>query len=96
MGIERSNVNARWTLAYTAIGEDFEFGDVLVLAKPQDKEFAEKFWMMAEKLFAEDKVKVHPPKVNPGELKGVLDGLNLLREGKVSGEKLVYNVDETP
>ncbi|GAD97953.1 zinc-binding oxidoreductase ToxD, putative [Paecilomyces variotii No. 5] len=96
VGIERSNVHGRWTLAYTAIGEDFKFGDVHVPAKPEDKEFAEKFWAMAEKLFAEGKVEAHPPKVNPGGLKGVLDGLNLLRENKVSGKKLVYNVDETP
>jgi NADPH:quinone reductase-like Zn-dependent oxidoreductase len=94
-GIERANVHDRWTLGYTAIGEEFTMGDTIIPAKPEDKEFAEKFWAIAEKLLADGKIKVHPPKVNPGGLKGVLDGLKLLQENKVSGEKLVYNVTET-
>ncbi|QKX55490.1 uncharacterized protein TRUGW13939_02583 [Talaromyces rugulosus] len=100
-GIPRANVRDRSILAYTAIGEYFEFADpdsnttIKFEAKPEDKEYATMFWGITEPLFAEGKLKPHPAKVNPGGLKGVLDGLNLMREGKVSGEKLVYNVDET-
>ncbi|RAK98093.1 zinc-binding alcohol dehydrogenase family protein [Aspergillus ibericus CBS 121593] len=96
VGIERANVNDRWTLAYTAIGEDFMFGPELWPAKPEDKEFQETFWGIAEKLLAEGKVKVHRPSVRPDGLKGVLEGLELLKADKVSGEKLVYNIAETP
>jgi hypothetical protein len=39
---------------------------------------------------------VHPPKVGKDGLQGVLDGLVQLKEGKVTGVKLVYRVDETP
>ncbi|KAJ6015903.1 protein TOXD [Penicillium herquei] len=95
VGIERANVNDRWTLAYTAIGEEFMFGDTPWPAKPEDKEFAAGFWTLAEQLLADGKIKVHTPKVNPGGLNGVLNGLQLLKENKVSGEKLVYNLDET-
>ncbi|PWN17920.1 GroES-like protein [Microstroma glucosiphilum] len=35
-------------------------------------------------------------KVIPGGLAGVKEGLQLLQEGKVSGEKLVYRIDDTP
>ncbi|KAF7118390.1 hypothetical protein CNMCM5793_007907 [Aspergillus hiratsukae] len=94
--IKRENVNDRWTLGYSAVGERFFFGETEWPAKPEDFEFGSKFWSVAEKLLAEGKVKPHRPKVCPGGLKGVLKGLQLMREGKVSGEKLVYNVAETP
>ena len=96
VGIKRENVNDRWTLAYTAIGEDFTFGEAPMAAKPEDKEFASMFWDIAEKLLADGKVKVHSPKICSGGLQGVLDGLQLLKEDKVSGEKLVYNIAQTP
>ncbi|KAJ5718379.1 hypothetical protein N7488_004025 [Penicillium malachiteum] len=94
--VERANVNSRTTLGYTIIGEAFSFGPNPIPAKPEDLAFGAKWWVEAEKLLAAGTIKVHPPKVNPGGLKGVLDGLQLLKEDKVSGEKLVYNVSETP
>jgi NADPH:quinone reductase-like Zn-dependent oxidoreductase len=94
--IERPNVNDRLTIAYTAVGEAFTFGDMSVPAKPEDRDFAEMFWGLTERLLAEGKVKVHKHRVLPGGLKGALEGLELLRLGKVSGEKLVCNVAETP
>ncbi|KAL4738898.1 chaperonin 10-like protein [Aspergillus similis] len=96
IGIERENVRDRWTLAYTAVGEEFTFGEQPWPAKPEDREFAEQFASIAEKLLAEGKVNVHRPKVCPGGLNGVIKGLKLLKEDKVSGEKLVYRVAETP
>ncbi|KAJ5566136.1 hypothetical protein N7535_007774 [Penicillium sp. DV-2018c] len=95
--IARPNVNDRFTVAFTAIGEAFEFGDIAIPAKPEDKVFSEHFFSTAlEDLLARGKIKVHPTKVGKDGLKGVLEGLKLLKEEKVSGEKLVYNVSETP
>jgi NADPH:quinone reductase-like Zn-dependent oxidoreductase len=94
--VERENVNSRFTLGYTAVGEAFKFGDIPFPAKPEDKAHAEKFVAIAESLLAQGKVKVHRPRVGKDGLKGVLEGLQLLKEDKVSGEKLVYNVSETP
>lgn len=94
--IERANVNDRFTLAYTTLGEAFNFGDIPFPAKPEDREHAEKFIAIAQSLLEQGKIKVHPPKVGKDGLKGVLDGLQLLKADKVSGEKLVYNVEETP
>lgn len=96
VGIERENVNDRYTLGYTAIGEAFTFGTVEFPAKPEDKQFAEGFTDIAAKLLGEGKVRVHKPSVGKDGLKGVMDGLKLLKEDKVSGEKLVYRVAETP
>ncbi|KAF9887094.1 hypothetical protein FE257_010588 [Aspergillus nanangensis] len=96
VGIERENVRDRFTLAYTVFGEAFQFGGHSIPAKPEDREFIQEFWSLSEKLLADGKVKVHSPKVGANGLEGVLEGLRLMKEGKVSGEKLVYNIDETP
>lgn len=93
--VARENVNSRVTLAYTVLGEAFLFGDMPFPAKPEDREHAEKFVEIAQLLLEQRKVKVHPPKVGKDGLKGVMEGLQLLKADKVSGEKLVYNVEET-
>lgn len=93
--LKRENVNDRSTLAYTVIGEPFDFGSNSIPALPQDKEFAESFIPVAEKLLAEKKIKVHPTKVLPEGLNGVPSGLQQMKDGKVSGEKLVYNIADT-
>lgn len=91
--ISRQNVNSRATLGYTATGEAFDFGATPIPARPQDKTAAEKFLTVAEPLLAKGKIKPHPLNVGTGGLNGVLGGLQRMREGQVSGEKLVYNVE---
>ncbi|KAF9697960.1 hypothetical protein EKO04_004419 [Ascochyta lentis] len=85
----REDVEHGWTFGYTALGEAF---NEQVPAKPQDYEFGVKFWKAAEELFNSGKVKAHPTLVRDG-LGGVPQGLNDLKENKVSGKKLVYRVD---
>ncbi|PKY03429.1 GroES-like protein [Aspergillus campestris IBT 28561] len=96
VSVERENVNSRWTVGYTIMGEDFMFGPDFWAARPEDKAFAEEFWTIAEPLLAAGIIKPHPIEVKPGGLQGVLDGLQLLQADKVSGKKLVYNISETP
>ncbi|KAJ5584599.1 Polyketide synthase enoylreductase [Penicillium hispanicum] len=93
---ERPDVNSRITIAYTVIGEAFRIADFEVPVKPEDSAHGEMFIAIAEALLAQGKIKVHPPKVGGDGLQGVLEGLQLLKAGKVSGEKLIYNVEETP
>ncbi|EXK75723.1 hypothetical protein FOQG_19511 [Fusarium oxysporum f. sp. raphani 54005] len=83
------------TLAYTAIGEAFQFGPQPVPANPEDAAFARDFWSLAERLLADGKIRVHKPKVNArgSGLAAVLKGLEEVRNGTVSGEKLVYTLD---
>lgn len=63
-------------------------------AMPEVYSLDSAFWEVAGKLFAEGKLVPHPQKVNLGGegLEGVLEGLRAMREGKVSGFKLVYSV----
>lgn len=88
----RTDIETANTLAYTITGEAFKFGPMDFPANPADLEFGIKFWELSTKLFAEGKVKVHRPEVRKGGLEGVFGGLQDLREGKVSGVKLVYNL----
>ncbi|KAL4749397.1 hypothetical protein BDW72DRAFT_204760 [Aspergillus terricola var. indicus] len=84
VAVDRANVNSRATLAYTAIGEEFQFGDKTVPAKPEDKEFAACFTTLTESLLQKGKIKVHRPKVGKNGLQGVIEGLQLLKEDKVT------------
>jgi NADPH:quinone reductase-like Zn-dependent oxidoreductase len=86
----RKDVETFFTNAYVAFGESFRFGNgPEIPASRTDFEFAKKFWDESYALLQAGKVKVHRPRVGKG-LGGVLEGLQLLRENKVSGEKLVY------
>lgn len=92
----RKDVTSYGTLAYTTTGEySVKFGKELP-ASPTDFKFATDFWALSEQLLKEGKIKAHPVDVRPGGLKGLLDGLDLLRKNKVSGKKVVYRVAETP
>ncbi|PYI06700.1 GroES-like protein [Aspergillus sclerotiicarbonarius CBS 121057] len=93
--INRANVNSRFILVYTTLGEAFNFGDLPFPAKPEDFAHAKNFTKVAQALLDQGKIKAHPPKVGKDGLRGVLKGIDLLRTNKVSGAKLVYNVGET-
>ncbi|KAJ5260573.1 Protein TOXD [Penicillium angulare] len=95
VGIARANVNDRCTLAYSAIGEEFMFGDTPWPASSTDIEFAVKIWTLAEQFLADGKIKVHRPKFNCGGLSGVLEGLQILKENRGRGEKFVHNMGES-
>jgi NADPH:quinone reductase-like Zn-dependent oxidoreductase len=94
---ERTDVQAKYPLGYTVIGEGFSSSWMKAEfpASAEDFEFGKVFWQLSEKLFAEGKLRVHPPQVEEGGLYGVFDGFQKMREGKVSGVKLVYRVEDT-
>lgn len=93
---ERKDVENRHTLGYFVTGEPKRFAGKDMPAQPEDFEFTKKFVDLTTKLLASSQLAVHPPKVGKGGLAGVLDGMEELRQGKVSGVKLVYRVSETP
>jgi hypothetical protein len=89
-----SKVQMKSTLGYTVMGEFFRFGPREMPAKPEDFEFGKMFWELSRELLEQGKVKVHRPSVNKyGKgLDGVLEGMQQMKNGKVSGEKLVYTM----
>jgi hypothetical protein len=85
----RDDVSSSWTLAYTGLGEDFS---PQFPANQNDYAFATKFWALSEGLMNDGTIKAHPPQVRDGGLDGILGGLQDLKDGKVSGVKLVYRI----
>ena len=84
-------------MGYTINGESYKMGPAAPInpARLDDFEYGAMFWQLAEGLLAERKLR--PGRITVGKygLHGVLDGLKLMREGKVSGTKLVYRIEDT-
>ncbi|CAG8090629.1 unnamed protein product [Penicillium olsonii] len=88
----REDVTSAGTLAYTGLGETFHKGAKEFPANQEHLEFQAKFWKLSEELLAQGKLKTHPAEVQEGGLDAVLDGVDDLRQNKVSGVKLVYKI----
>jgi len=85
----RDDVKIGFTYAYSALGENFTDK---WLASQTDYDHGVKFWKVAEDLINSGKIKAHPVEVRRG-LAGVPQGLQDLKDNKVSGVKLVYSVE---
>lgn len=88
----RPEVAYSMSLGYTAAGEEFEIGENTFAARPEDYEFVKAWTPFAAGLVAEGKVKPHRVELREGGFEGILEGLEDLKSGKVSGKKLVYRV----
>lgn len=91
----RSDVESIFFLGYDMSGEAYIFEGESYPAKPEALEFGRRWYAVAEELWASGKWRNHRQKVGEDGLMGVLDGMEKMRQGLVSGEKLVYLVDET-
>jgi NADPH:quinone reductase-like Zn-dependent oxidoreductase len=82
------------TLGYFAFEEEYRVGTTPMRVIPGELEHARLFCDVARGLLEQGKVKTVRPTVNRGGkgLEGVLKGLDELRQGRVSGEKLVYTL----
>jgi NADPH:quinone reductase-like Zn-dependent oxidoreductase len=87
----REDVVSTFILGYTVVGEAFH-KIVDFPAKPEDYEFATKFYRIAEQLLNEQKLLPHPIEVREGGLEGVPGGLEDLKAGRVRARKLVYPI----
>ncbi|KAF5023793.1 hypothetical protein F66182_4149 [Fusarium sp. NRRL 66182] len=92
----RQDVRSIATVFHTTFGKDFKFGSQDFPASKEDYEFGKSFYSLAEQLVAQGRIRPHPSRVGNNGLEGVLEGLAELEAGKVHGEKLVYNVADTP
>lgn len=94
--LPRKDVQSKGTFMYTIFNDAFTKGGKEFPASKEDFEFAKTFFGLTEKLLAEGKLKTHPEQVGEDGLKGVLQGMKDMKDGKVSGVKLVYRVRDTP
>lgn len=90
----RDDIESIGTNMYTIWGEYFRSGSLEYHASQEDFEWAKKFMVLTEKLLAEGQVTPHNCSVKEGGLNGVLQGLDDLKNNKVSAEKLIYRIAE--
>lgn len=62
-------------------------------ADPSMREFAKEWFTTVQELLDTGKVKPHPQRIMEGGIPAVLNGLELIRKKKASGQKVVYPVD---
>ncbi|KAF2268641.1 putative zinc-binding dehydrogenase family oxidoreductase [Lojkania enalia] len=63
-------------------------------ADPECHAFGVKWYSLVQRLINEGKLKPHPAKVMTGGFRGILEGIEILRDGKNAGTKLVYFLEE--
>jgi len=89
----RNDVKHGYTLGYTVTGEFCKFqGRSELPAKPEDFEFGKGHIALCDRLLAEGKIRAIPTDVRRGGLEKIHEGLDDLRNGRVSGKKIVYEV----
>ncbi|KAI0796357.1 GroES-like protein [Irpex lacteus] len=87
----RDDVEIQHTLIYTALGREFTAGK-LFPASAEDREHMAQFLKKVPGFVSAGLLKPNPVKLLEGGLDGVNSGLHYMREGKHSGEKLVYRI----
>ncbi|KAH7310211.1 putative zinc-binding dehydrogenase family oxidoreductase [Rhexocercosporidium sp. MPI-PUGE-AT-0058] len=89
----RPTVKPDWVLGPTLLGKEIGWGPPFKQpGNPEVRDFAIMWFKTAQELLDAGKIKLHPLKSMPGGFQGVLDGMSLLRNKQISGEKLVYRV----
>ncbi|KAK5991436.1 Trans-enoyl reductase lepG [Cladobotryum mycophilum] len=95
-GHTRRTVKPDWILGVTIHGKRIPWQKPYKReAKPQDREFAESWFEVAQDLLSRQELICHPYEQGSGGLADVIEGVQLVRTGKVAGKKLVYEVAES-
>jgi hypothetical protein len=94
MGAEvaREDVTSIFFLGYSISGEPYSLMGEEFPAVPEDFALAAQFSNLAEELLADGSIKAHPASVRAGGLEGIIEGMEEMKRGKISGEKLVYMI----
>lgn len=90
----REDVKYTWSIAYTSQGKDVNLLGRIFPGRPDHFEFTKQWVELSEKLLIDGRWKPHRQEVRNGGFEGVLEGLEDLKQGKVSGVKLVYRIRE--
>jgi NADPH:quinone reductase-like Zn-dependent oxidoreductase len=91
-----SHIKEHFVLMYSIYGYEINAFRKVFPAKPQDKEFAEKFYkLLSNVLLPQGLLKPNRVTKIPGGLNGVEEGFKRMMENRVAAEKLVYTLAET-
>jgi NADPH:quinone reductase-like Zn-dependent oxidoreductase len=93
--ISRTDVQYTTSFLVTFLGEAFDKFGKHIPAVPEDFEFARHFTSLVDELLEKKRLRALPTRVLPGGLDGITAGLDMIRNGQVSGCKLVVRVGRT-
>lgn len=85
-------IRSAWNFVYTCFGRRFTLMGKTWEPSIEDKTFMTAFYRRFENLIANDKVSPMPHEIKGAGLQGVLDGISLVRAGKIRAKKLVYPI----
>ncbi|UPL02824.1 hypothetical protein LCI18_013758 [Fusarium solani-melongenae] len=89
----RATVKTDWVLGPSIFGDGSTWPDPY--GRPPSEEiraYGEKLWAVAQKLVDDGKLLHHPVRIIDGGLSQLLTGMELVRSGKLSGEKCVVRL----
>ncbi|KAJ1308344.1 hypothetical protein OPQ81_004054 [Rhizoctonia solani] len=89
----RKDVVIHHTLIYTALGRSFAWPKIQFPASAEDRAHMASWMPKLENIVRKGQIKPNPVKLWPGGLAAVNEGFQYMREGRVSAEKIVYNVE---
>ncbi|KAI0057238.1 dehydrogenase [Artomyces pyxidatus] len=90
-----TNVKSVHSLAYTLLGNDFDFPQKNT-ATPEQKQWGKNVAKLLEDILAQGQVKPNPVYLMPNGLASVSEGFQHMKEGKVHAQKVTYRVADTP
>jgi aspyridone synthetase trans-acting enoyl reductase len=90
----RSDVKPHWVFILTMFGQSINLKGPFNRPQPRTKDVDfEKMWFeMLQRLLDLGLVRTHPVKTMEQGLEGVPEGINQVRLGMASGERLVYSI----
>lgn len=96
MGCPRLDVVSSFFLGYSVTGEKYIFEEEHHDADPEFFSHGVRFAQVVDELWAQGHFRPHRQRLEERGLNGILEnGLQTMRDGKYSAEKLVYRVDDT-
>lgn len=88
--VTRKVVSTDWVLGTTIFGDGCDWPPPYRRPGSQEvKEFGVELFAIAQKLIDDGKLRHHPLRVLDGGLEAVLEGLELMRKGGISAQKIV-------
>ncbi|KAI1424622.1 GroES-like protein [Xylaria sp. FL1777] len=93
---KRKRVKPEWLLGPALVGREVGWKDPYhIKPDPELRVFGVEWFKTAQRMLDRGEIKAHPIRVgNKVGLGGVLEGVEILRQGVLSGEKLVYRMGD--
>ncbi|EEP78967.1 predicted protein [Uncinocarpus reesii 1704] len=90
----RKAVKADWVLGIRMTGLEIALPNGYGSApNPELREWGSGFSQRMQALIHANKIRPHRPKINPGGLDGIIEGIEKMRRREISGEKMVYVIN---